>query len=250
MDKSWISADRDTLEYEVGVEKFLMYAEQNCKDPKKIPCPCAHVNFKKFSVKIIRGNLYEKGFSLGYTNWIWHGEKTTRGDIKLSASASYSQEHIPDVESEMPNVCEAAYEDLDKETYKFKRFVEDAEQPLYKGSDSTKLDSMLKLHNWKARFGVSDSAFTYLLSSVGSLLPKDHVSPVILTKQRKPYLTWASTIQKSMFAPNECILDAFENASRKGRVVNRGLTFRSKLCGISQSFPDLNDCLNRLPSRN
>ena len=57
MDKSWIMKDRDSLAYEVGVEEFLIYAEGNCRDPKHIPCPCARcVNFKKFSVTIIRGH--------------------------------------------------------------------------------------------------------------------------------------------------------------------------------------------------
>lgn len=31
MEKSWIKADRDSLEYEVGVEKFLIFAEENAK---------------------------------------------------------------------------------------------------------------------------------------------------------------------------------------------------------------------------
>ena len=75
MDKSWISKDRDSLAYEVGDEQFLIYAEENSRDPKNIPCPCARcVNFKKFSVNIIRGHLYENGFSLGYIDWIWHQE--------------------------------------------------------------------------------------------------------------------------------------------------------------------------------
>ena len=47
MDKSWISTDRDSSDYEIGVEKFLIFAEGNCKDPKMIPCPCARCcNFK------------------------------------------------------------------------------------------------------------------------------------------------------------------------------------------------------------
>lgn len=66
MDKGWIFKDRDSLEYETGIENFLIYAEQNARNPKKIPCPCAKcVNFKKFTLKIIRGHLYENGFSLG-----------------------------------------------------------------------------------------------------------------------------------------------------------------------------------------
>lgn len=35
MDKSWILEDRDSLEYEIGVEKFLMYAEKTVKILRK-----------------------------------------------------------------------------------------------------------------------------------------------------------------------------------------------------------------------
>ena len=71
MDKSWISKDRDSLEYEVGVESFLIFAEENAKNRNKIHCPCARCgNFKKHSVKITRGHLYEKdlvwGMLIGY----------------------------------------------------------------------------------------------------------------------------------------------------------------------------------------
>ena len=73
MDKSWIREDRYLLQYEIGVENFLIFAEGNAKNPKKIPCPCGRcVNFKKLSVKAIRGHLYEHGVSLGYVKWIWH----------------------------------------------------------------------------------------------------------------------------------------------------------------------------------
>ena len=48
MDKSWNLKDMDTLENEIGVEIFLIYAEENADNPKKITCPCARcVNFKK-----------------------------------------------------------------------------------------------------------------------------------------------------------------------------------------------------------
>ncbi|PRQ22472.1 putative Ulp1 protease family catalytic domain, Transposase-associated domain-containing protein [Rosa chinensis] len=68
MDKSWINADRDTLKYELGVENFLIFAEEYASNPKRIRCPCARcVNFKKKSIKVIRGHLYDYGFSLGYT---------------------------------------------------------------------------------------------------------------------------------------------------------------------------------------
>ncbi|KAL8127525.1 hypothetical protein AgCh_014439 [Apium graveolens] len=163
MDKLWNSADRDSLDYEIGVEKFLIFAEENCKDPKMIPCPCARCcNFKKFSV----------------------------GDI-----------------------CEAAYnnrgnlgDDCDTDSEEFKRFLADAEQPLFEGSDSSKLDSMLKLHNWKARFGISDSAFTDLLFSVGSLLPKDHVLPSNAYTTKKTLSDFGLEYIKIHACLNECIL--------------------------------------------
>ena len=33
MDKSWIKEDKDSLEYEIRVEKFLMYGEENYENP-------------------------------------------------------------------------------------------------------------------------------------------------------------------------------------------------------------------------
>ncbi|XP_074351722.1 uncharacterized protein LOC141690864 [Apium graveolens] len=181
MDKSWMWADRDSLEYEIGVENFLIYAKENCKDPKLIPCPCAHCcNFKNFSMKIIRGHLYEKGFSLGYVNWIWHGASANPRSSAASTMPTPSSVNIEEnIEenigaSEVDNICEATYnrgnlgDDCDKDSDEFKRFLADAEQPLFEGSDSSKLESMPKLHNWKARFGISDSAFTDLLRGVNS----------------------------------------------------------------------------------
>ncbi|XP_074342698.1 uncharacterized protein LOC141680344 [Apium graveolens] len=163
MDKSWISADRDSLDYEIGVEKFLIFAEENCKDPKMIPCPCARCcNFKKFSV----GDICEAA----YNNW---------GNLG---------------------------DDCDKDSEEFKRFLADAEPPLFEGSDSSKLDSMLKLHNWKARFGISDSMFTDLLSSVVSLLPKDHVLPSNAYTAKKTLCDLGLEYIKVPACPNECIL--------------------------------------------
>ena len=119
MDKSWIKADRDSLQYEIGVENFLIFAEDNAKNPKKIPCPCARcVNFKKYSVKIIRGHLYEAGFSLGYYEWIWHGEEVVKST--KSSVGSTCPPSKPTLNSETFNVCEAAYnkEDFDNEDRK------------------------------------------------------------------------------------------------------------------------------------
>ncbi|XP_074324039.1 uncharacterized protein LOC141660961 [Apium graveolens] len=221
MDKSWISKDRDSLEFEIGVEEFLIFAEKNCKDPKRIPCPCGRcVNFKKFSTKIIRGHIYDHGFSLGYADWIWHEEKSTRitrSSIGSTRPASDQPiEHF--VASETVEVCEAAFNsgNYDKDSYNFQRFVVDAEQPLFEGSECTKLESMLKLHNWKARFCISDTAFTELLSSVGSILPKDNVLPPNAYEAKKTLSDLGLVYIKIHSCPNDCILyrDVHSDASQ------------------------------------
>ncbi|XP_074346475.1 uncharacterized protein LOC141685261 [Apium graveolens] len=211
MDKSWISKDRDSLEFEIGVEEFLIFAEENCKDPKRIPCPCGRcVNFKKFSTKIIRGHIYDHGFSLGYVDWIWPKEKSTRSTRSSIGSTHPASdqpiEHF--VASETVEVCEVAFNsgNYDKDSYDFQRFVVDAEQPLFEGSECTKLESMLKLHNWKARFGISDTAFTELLSSVGSILPKDNVLPPNAYEAKKTLSDLGLVYIKIHSCPNDCIL--------------------------------------------
>ncbi|XP_074337418.1 uncharacterized protein LOC141674606 [Apium graveolens] len=221
MDKSWIFKDRHTLDYEIGVEEFLIFAEENASDPKRIPCPCKRcANFKKFAVKIIRGHLYENGFSLGYLDWIWHTQgSASRSSVNRNAPTPASTPApaptsarapipSPGLASETVNVCDAAYNlsEYNNESYQFRRFVADAEQPLYEGSECTKLESMLKLHNWKARFGISDSAFNDLLSTVGSLLPKDNVMPPNAYEAKKTLFDLGLEYIKYHSCPNNCIL--------------------------------------------
>ncbi|XP_074351470.1 uncharacterized protein LOC141690582 [Apium graveolens] len=90
--------------------------------------------------------------------------------------------------------------------FKKERFAVDAEQPLFEGSECTKLESMLKLHNWKARFGISDTAFTELLSSVGSILPKDNVLPPNAYEAKKTLSDLGLEYIKIHSCPNNCIL--------------------------------------------
>ncbi|XP_074360363.1 uncharacterized protein LOC141700519 [Apium graveolens] len=97
-------------------------------------------------------------------------------------------------------------EDCDKESDNFKRFVADAEQALFEGSECTKLESVLKLHNWKARFGVSDKAFTDLLQSIGSILPKDNLLPSNMYEAKKTLTDLGFEYIKFHACPNDCVL--------------------------------------------
>ncbi|XP_074341917.1 uncharacterized protein LOC141679313 [Apium graveolens] len=65
---------------------------------------------------------------------------------------------------------------------------------------------MLKLHNWKSRFGITDSAFTDLLSSVGSLLPKDNVLPSNAYEAKKTLSNLGLEYIKFHSCPNDCVL--------------------------------------------
>ena len=65
---------------------------------------------------------------------------------------------------------------------------------------------MLKLHNWKARFGISDTAFSDLLSSIGSFLPKDNVMPANSYEAKKILSNLGLEYIKFHSCPNDCIL--------------------------------------------
>ncbi|XP_074377881.1 uncharacterized protein LOC141719401 [Apium graveolens] len=230
MEKYWIPKERDSLEYEVRIAKFLIYAEENYKNPKKIPFPCCKcVNFKKFPVKVIRGHMYENSFSLGYIDWIWHRSKAGRSSVG-STLPPHEEEQNADAfkvalepaseamdagASQAVVVWEATFrnpggnsggDDYDKDSHDFKRFVTDAQQPLFEGSDCTKLDLVLKLYNWKARFGVSDSAFSDLLSTVDSFLPQDNALSHNAYEAKKTLSNLGLDYTKFHVCSNECVL--------------------------------------------
>ncbi|XP_024178737.1 uncharacterized protein LOC112184731 [Rosa chinensis] len=207
MDKSWINADRDTLKYELGVENFLIFAEENASNRKRIRCPCARcVNFKKKSIKVIRGHLYDYGFSLGYTNWMWHGEPT----LSSCASAPSGLGLPPKARfgSETVDMCQVAFNegDYDEESYEFTKFVDEAERPLFEDSEHSKLEALVQLHNLKARFGMSDTCFSEILATVGSFLPKDNVLPQTHYEAKKTLTNLGLQYEKIHACPKDCIL--------------------------------------------
>ncbi|XP_074342735.1 uncharacterized protein LOC141680398 [Apium graveolens] len=65
---------------------------------------------------------------------------------------------------------------------------------------------MLKLHNWKSRFGISDAAFTELMSSLGSFLPTGHVLPVNAYEEKKNLSALGLDYIKFHVCPNDWIL--------------------------------------------
>lgn len=96
--------------------------------------------------------------------------------------------------------------DYDIDSYEFKWFVANAEQPLFEGDESTKLESVLEMHNWKARFGISDNDFTDVLYSVCYLLLKDHMLPISAYEAKKTLSDLGLKYTKFDACPNDFVL--------------------------------------------
>ncbi|KAK1385278.1 hypothetical protein POM88_023013 [Heracleum sosnowskyi] len=75
MDRSWLTADRRTRKFELGVDEFFMFAFENGINENQICCPCLKcANSKCWTTGIIRNHLFQHGIDETYTRWIWYGE--------------------------------------------------------------------------------------------------------------------------------------------------------------------------------
>ena len=80
MDKSWISLDRRSEEYRVGVKSFLNFAVRHTTSPDHMRCPCLKCgNVKYQNLSEIETHLIIFGIDQSYTNWFLHGEELVRG---------------------------------------------------------------------------------------------------------------------------------------------------------------------------
>ncbi|CAL9010823.1 unnamed protein product [Prunus brigantina] len=85
----------------------------------------------------------------------------------------------------MVDMCEGAHEHFTENPEEFKKFVEEAEKPLYPGCHKhTKLSGLVKLYNLKARHGMTDNCFVDMLIEVGDLLPIGQELPSSMKKYR------------------------------------------------------------------
>ncbi|KAH7864924.1 hypothetical protein Vadar_000041 [Vaccinium darrowii] len=160
MDRSWMLKDRRSKDYEDGVEQFLNFAVIHARDLQSIRCPCRVCgNMRTQGVEEIRNHLFFSGIDQSYQKWIWHGEAATRKAPPF-ANANANAEDIFHQEADSPpsndvaetiEMVEAAYNHYTADPKEFKKLLEDAEKPLYHGSNFTKLSALVKLFNYKAR---------------------------------------------------------------------------------------------------
>nr|CAD1820413.1 unnamed protein product [Ananas comosus var. bracteatus] len=91
MDKSWINKPRNSKAYLDGVANFIRFATEKSSNRGKIVCPCRKCsNCSSHTPEVVEEHLVWKGFSLGYTDWVFHGEP-------LMYSASEVAQHTPHI---------------------------------------------------------------------------------------------------------------------------------------------------------
>ncbi|XP_026428816.1 uncharacterized protein LOC113324740 [Papaver somniferum] len=204
MDKSWMSTERTRKRYREGVVAFLRYAVNHLKE---------------------EDHLFVNGIDQTYTIWNKHGEK----DEAITSSRPVNVNNGMHAEFEMGTPTDAPDEDFGMGTptdapntidmmqvaeefaddpIKFKKLLEDAENPLYEGCPNfTKLYAIVQFFKLKSKHGASDMFFNELLPLLKDMLPKEGNLMARSTYQAKKILkamgSWYTKIHACI---NNCIL--------------------------------------------
>nr|GEW03499.1 hypothetical protein [Tanacetum cinerariifolium] len=147
----------------------------------KILCPCKECRniVSLADPNMIRRHLIEHGFDKSYTCWDLHDEM------------------LHDVES---NVDE-------KNVKKLQQLFVNAERPLYNECKKfTKLSSVVKLLDLKAKNNWSDKSFSTLLELLHEAFPKDNELPVSTYQVKKLTCPMGLEVQRIHACPKDCIL--------------------------------------------
>ncbi|XP_062114363.1 uncharacterized protein LOC133825441 [Humulus lupulus] len=207
MDKSWITKDRLSKEYEEGVDSFIKLALENTTDPSRVHCPCRKCShLKKLDIMEIKSHLYFNGMDQTYVKWIWHGEVYDSNNNVPNERKKF------DDPIEMVRDADERFVDKPEE---FLKFLEDAEKSIFSGAPLSKLVVLVKLYNLKAGSGWSDTSFTKLLTLLKEILPKDNEFPSSLYEAKKTLCTLGMEYSKIQACPNDCILyqNQYESAT-------------------------------------
>ncbi|CAO2827403.1 unnamed protein product [Amaranthus hypochondriacus] len=234
MDRRWMYARRDSLEYAQGMEMFISFALKHVEDPNSILCPCVDCNNTvQSNVDGVRTHLVTNGINQAYKFWIKHGEsinsipldrsgkETTEGLSKRLNDDTQDRDDSDDIMfnenfdvNSLDELTQIIGENLQDCPEMFKTLCNDANTPLYKGcSKYSKLSALLKLYAIKARGSISDSSFTSLLEAFKDMLPDDNVLPSRIYEAKKMLNSIGMSCKRIHACPNDCILYRKENAS-------------------------------------
>ncbi|XP_062093712.1 uncharacterized protein LOC133799725 [Humulus lupulus] len=212
MDKSWITRDMLSKEYEEGVDNFIKLTLENSTDLSRVHCPCRKCsNLKKLDIMEIKSHLYFNGMDQTYVKWIWHGEEDESNNNVPNERKQFDQ--VFDDPIEMVRDADERFVDKPKE---FLKFLEDAEKPIFSGAPLSKLVVLVKLYNLKVGSSWSDTSFTKLLTLLKESLRKDNELPSSLYEAKKTLCTLGMEYSKIHACPNDCVLyrNQYESATK------------------------------------
>ncbi|XP_026410665.1 uncharacterized protein LOC113305888 [Papaver somniferum] len=232
MDKSWMSTDRTKKRYREEVAACLRYAINHLKEEGEtydeflVLCPCTYcLNLCACSIDDVEDHLFVNGIDQTYTIWSKHGEK----DEVITSSRSVNVNNGMHAEFEMGTPTDApdeyfgmgtptdapdtidmmqAAEEFADDPIKFKKLLEDAENPLYEVCPNfTKLSAIVQLFKLKSKHGASNMFFNELLPLLKDMLPKEGNLMARSTYQEKKILkAMGSRYTKIHACINNCIL--------------------------------------------
>ncbi|CAJ2679429.1 unnamed protein product [Trifolium pratense] len=226
MDRSWMKANRLSVEFEQGVIEFLRFAEINLPSPesnakknlstpesndeKNLPpksnvhfrCPCVLcANKKEIHKDQIFSHLICNGICQNYTKWIWHGEEVTKRNVSQSENVSL------DMDDRLEDMKRDIGEDSFKRAHVHDTLCSDKDTPLYPGcTNFTRLSAVLKLFNMKAKNGWTDKSFSELLELLTQMLPEGNVIPNRCYEAKKVLCPMGLEYERIHACPNDCIL--------------------------------------------
>jgi hypothetical protein len=168
MDRSWMTSNRLSEEYEEGVDKFIQFAfEKLPNNNGRFYCPCMKCfNCSKLHFELIKSHLICHGINQSYTNWKWHGESVT---MPIASNSNV-------VDVDMNDRLDDMIHDIGPESFQrahmYDTLRKDREETLYPGcTNFTRLSAVLRLFNLKARNGWTDKSFSELLELLKEMLP-------------------------------------------------------------------------------
>jgi len=212
MDKTWMKKDRLSNEYEEGVDSFIEFAQIHSSGKNFIRCPCVKCgNCKMLNTKEVKNHLLIYGIDLRYDNWIWHGENLVRyssANIKSKSDKNVDKQMFNDeFVDNIVEMVEATQQPRVDDPKQFNKLLADAKKPLYHGCEKlTKLGTLVKLYQLKAKFEWSDTSFTELLTLLKSILPENNELPKSTYEAKKILVTLGMSYEKIHACPNDCYL--------------------------------------------
>ncbi|KAL6144430.1 hypothetical protein ACLB2K_055123 [Fragaria x ananassa] len=241
MDKELIFLDKNTAEYETGLNAFVNYALEHASFDGTIKCPCkrCHNGYNRLPY-VVQQHLMVDGMDPKYVNipWTDHGEHLPNVvGPNLPGTTSYQQDlNLPgsshQVDSNMQDMLHDAlgmYEAKDDakeellepaaategpslpnghtpDAQKFYELLKKADTDLYPGAGKKMFDFLIKLYQIKALNNWSDASFTQLLELLKAYLPPGETLLGSFYLTKKFIKSLGLTYKKIDACPNDCML--------------------------------------------